>query len=52
MLADLRIVIAGLCSAGIVRLDSSLTVGPVGGVPVAVAVLVMDPVSRSVCLVV
>src|SRR5262249_45166686 len=50
--ADLVMPIAGTCAAGIVRLDSSVTAVPLGGVPVAVPVFVMLPAFTSACVVV
>ena len=47
MLADFTKVIAGFCAAGMVTVEVSETVGPVGGVPVAVPVFVMPPRSTS-----
>ena len=45
-------VTAGSCVAGIVRTEVSVTSGPCGGLPVAVAVFVMCPVSTSAAVVV
>src|ERR1700744_2330852 len=44
--------IEGLCTPGTVTVDWAVTAAPVGGVPVAVPVLVMWPRSTSVWLVV
>ena len=52
MLADLTSFMAGFCSAGTVRVDGSVTAGPVGGSPLAVPVLVMPPRSTSAWVVV
>jgi hypothetical protein len=43
---------AGVSMACIVKADVVVTAGPVGGVPVAVPVLEIDPASTSVCVVV
>ena len=50
-LADLTKVIRGLV-AGMVTEEVAVTVGPVGGVPVAVPVLVIAPASTSAWVVV
>jgi hypothetical protein len=43
---------AGVSDAGMVSEDVTVTAGPVGGVPLAVPVLEMDPASTSACVVV
>ena len=52
MLADLTRPMAGFWVAGTVVVEVSVTGGPVGGVPVAVPVLVTAPASRSAWVVV
>ena len=52
MLADFTKPMLGLGAAGMVTEDVSVTGGPVGGVPVAVPVLVTDPASTSAWVVV
>ena len=52
MLADLVIPMAGPWVAGMVTDDCAVIADPVGGVPVAVPVLVMLPRSRSAWVVV
>ena len=52
MLAVLSIPIEGLWVAGMVRLSLAVTVGPLGGVPAAVPVLLIDPASTSAWVVV
>jgi hypothetical protein len=43
---------AGVSIASIVNEDVAMTPGPVGGVPLAVPVLEIDPASTSACVVV
>ena len=50
-LADFTIDNAGLCVTGTDAVDGGdVTGGPVGGVPVAVAESLIDPLSRSACV--
>ena len=51
-LADLARVTPGVRTDVTVALSWSVTAGPVGGVPVTVPVLVIDPLSRSAWVVV
>jgi hypothetical protein len=50
-LADFTIDNAGFCVTGTDAVDGGdVTGGPVGGVPVAVAESLIDPLSRSACV--
>ncbi len=50
--ADFTMAIEGVCLAGMVTEDVAVTFGPLGGVPVAVPVLDIEPAFTSACVVV